>query len=688
MSRSKLSVAASFIVMVASVIGAQAVTAPTSGAATNQPSSSPGAYHHGENPSGASSSTGTSTPSAPLAPRTSKSNVVVPSSWSIVPTPNVNSNFHSLNGVSCLSVAFCMAVGDYDSGTGDLTLAEQWNGTAWSIVSTPNLSVEDDSLSSVSCTSPSSCMAVGNTYNGSIDQTLAEQWNGTTWSLVSTPDTASTRSNSLYGVSCFGPSACTAVGYGDSASAPQTLIEQWNGATWSIVSSPNASTTEESELNGVSCVGSLFCMATGFTYNGTRDATLAEVWTGSAWTIVSSPSPVGAGGYFDGVSCASTTFCVGVGASDSPQLNLVEQWNGSAWTLESVPNPNASFGQVLIGVDCFGPTSCVAGGYVNTINSSDDTYTSEGLTWDGSTWALTSFPSPPVTPADQDDQTNAFSCIAGQMCVGVGYAVQGTGNPLTFAVSASIARPGYDLVASDGGIFTHGGAGFFGSEGGTMLNKPVVGMAQSPDGGGYWLVASDGGIFAHGDAGFFGSEGGTALNKPIVGMASTPDGQGYWLVASDGGVFAHGTAQFYGSMGGQTLNKPIVGMASTPDGKGYWLVASDGGIFNFGDAGFYGSLGSIVLNKPVVGMASTPDAKGYWLVASDGGIFAKGDAGFFGSQGSTVLNKPVVGMASTPDGQGYWLVASDGGVFTEGDAAFFGSEGGTVLNEPIVGMAA
>jgi hypothetical protein len=29
----------------------------------------------------------------------------------------------------------------------------------------------------------------------------------------------------------------------------------------------------------------------------------------------------------------------------------------------------------------------------------------------------------------------------------------------------------------------------------------------------------------------------TPLNKPIVGMASTPDGKGYWEVASDGGIF-------------------------------------------------------------------------------------------------------------------------------------------------------
>jgi hypothetical protein len=127
------------------------------------------------------------------------------------------------------------------------------------------------------------------------------------------------------------------------------------------------------------------------------------------------------------------------------------------------------------------------------------------------------------------------------------------------------------------------------------------------------------------------ASGTLALNKPVVGMAATPDGFGYWLVASDGGIFNYGDAAFYGSTGAIPLNKPVVGMAATPDGKGYWLVASDGGIFNYGDAAYYGSTGAIALNKPVVGMAATPDGKGYWLVASDGGIFNYGDAVFYGS---------------------------------------------------------
>jgi hypothetical protein len=247
---------------------------------------------------------------------------------------------------------------------------------------------------------------------------------------------------------------------------------------------------------------------------------------------------------------------------------------------------------------------------------------------------------------------------------------------------------GYRFVASDGGVFSFGAANFFGSMGGTPLNKPVVDMATTPSTNGYWIVASDGGIFSFGDAHFYGSTGGLRLNKPVVGMAATPDGGGYWLVASDGGIFAFGDAPFHGSTGALHLNKPIVGMAATPDGGGYWLVASDGGIFAFGDAPFHGSAGALTLNSPVVGMAvAGPTSGGYWLVAADGGIFSYGAAAFFGSAGGIHLNQPVVGVAGWPTGDGYWLVAADGGIFSYGNAPFYGSTGGLVLNKPIVGMA-
>ena len=96
----------------------------------------------------------------------------------------------------------------------------------------------------------------------------------------------------------------------------------------------------------------------------------------------------------------------------------------------------------------------------------------------------------------------------------------------------------------------------------TSTNQASVGTHAASEGA-YWLVASDGGIFSLGGAVFHGSTGALRLNKPIVGMAATPDGGGYWLVASDGGVFTLGDAVFHGSTGALRLNEPIVGMAAT-----------------------------------------------------------------------------------------------------------------------------
>ncbi len=211
-------------------------------------------------------------------------------------------------------------------------------------------------------------------------------------------------------------------------------------------------------------------------------------------------------------------------------------------------------------------------------------------------------------------------------------------------------------------------------------------VTKSRPGPGYWLVGEDGGVFNFGSTQFLGSTGALRLNRPIAGVASTPDGDGYWLVASDGGIFAFGGARFFGSTGALRLNQPIVGMAPTPSGRGYWLVASDGGIFAFGDAKFFGSTGAIRLNQAIVGMAPTPTGTGYWLVASDGGIFNFGDADFFGSAAG-VAKGDVIGIAPTATGNGYWIVGSDGRVYPFGAAARLGSPARGTLNSPIVGVA-
>jgi hypothetical protein len=241
----------------------------------------------------------------------------------------------------------------------------------------------------------------------------------------------------------------------------------------------------------------------------------------------------------------------------------------------------------------------------------------------------------------------------------------------------------YRTAASDGSVYSFGGAPGYGAPNPSSLRAPIVGMAVNRATGGYWLAAADGSVYNF-RAPFYGAANQHPLNQPIVGIAASKKGDGYWLVARDGGVFAFGNARFYGSTGDIRLNQPIVGISLSPRTGGYWLVARDGGIFAF-NAPFYGSTGGIHLNQPIVGIAANGATGGYWLVASDGGVFAF-NAPFYGSTGDIRLNQPITGMAPTDDARGYRFVAADGGVFNFGDAKFSGSTG-SFPGAPVVAIA-
>ena len=121
----------------------------------------------------------------------------------------------------------------------------------------------------------------------------------------------------------------------------------------------------------------------------------------------------------------------------------------------------------------------------------------------------------------------------------------------TFPDGSGYWISGYIPWWHEGILDTGGDATAFAPPGGcetsAVSNAPIVGVASAREGA--WLAASDGAVFGLCGAGFHGSMGGTPLNKPVVGIAATPDGKGYWLVASDGGIFAFGDAAFHGSMG-------------------------------------------------------------------------------------------------------------------------------------------
>jgi hypothetical protein len=242
--------------------------------------------------------------------------------WTIQTTPNPTGASSSvLSGVSCTSAAACTAVGNYiNSAFTQLTLAERWDGMTWTIQPTPNPAPQPESpysaLSGVSCTSATACTTVGS--SGSIHSTgdsltLAEAWDGTSWTIQPTPNPFQTYSV-LAGVSCTSATACTAAGSPDFRGAT-VLAEAWDGTRWTIQPTPNPSGTFGA-LSDVSCTSAGACTAVGSYFNSANTrVTLAERWDGTTWAIQPTPNASGAvGSDLSGVSCTSTTKCTAVGS--------------------------------------------------------------------------------------------------------------------------------------------------------------------------------------------------------------------------------------------------------------------------------------------------------------------------------------------------------------------------------------
>ena len=263
-------------------------------------------------------------------------------SWSIAPGPKTGGSYSALYGVKALSAKNAWAVGYYLPSTSQ-TLIEHWNGTSWSIVPSPNVSMLNNYLVALTAISASDIWAVGYYVNSSnVDQTLIEHWNGTSWSIASSPNTGS-GNNILNAVASSSTGDVWAVGTAHS-NVSQTLIEHWNGSSWSIIPSPNAGSLG-SVLTGVTTVSvnDAWAVGTSLVSGSPFDyaQTLIEHWNGSTWSIVSSPNVGSNWNILEAVKAVSATNIWAVGyyqdSSDVDQT-LIEHWNGTHWKVVSSPN--------------------------------------------------------------------------------------------------------------------------------------------------------------------------------------------------------------------------------------------------------------------------------------------------------------------------------------------------------------
>jgi hypothetical protein len=134
-----------------------------------------------------------------------------------------------LNGVSCPSASYCLAIGGYTPASGPSDDMLRWSNGTWTADQGPYGPQPGTDLS---CPSTSFCVSadyVGDDVD--VDQTLI--WSGASWlaAAIPLPANASGAVAQVYSVSCPSVSSCVAVGpyaTGDTEGSEQGLLLTWS----------------------------------------------------------------------------------------------------------------------------------------------------------------------------------------------------------------------------------------------------------------------------------------------------------------------------------------------------------------------------------------------------------------------------------------------------------------------------
>jgi hypothetical protein len=194
----------------------------------------------------------------------------------------------TLNGVAAVSPRDVWAVGTATPTGAAQTFIEHFNGQTWTVVPSPNASARNNLLVAVAAVSATDVWAVGDFQTDSnVFRTLIEHWDGTAWRIVASPSGAGVQAG-LLSVSALSSTNVWAGGNSGST----TLIEHWDGTRWTVVPSPTPAGTMFNTVSGLAPVSAGNIWAVGQTQNGTGSpATLIEHWNGTSWSLVASPSP-------------------------------------------------------------------------------------------------------------------------------------------------------------------------------------------------------------------------------------------------------------------------------------------------------------------------------------------------------------------------------------------------------------
>ena len=200
--------------------------------------------------------------------------------------------------------------------------------------------------------------------------------------------------NELHGVSAAAENDVWAVGSSTDTERlnPVTLVEHWNGTQWSVVPSPNPSSTQNA-LNAVAAVSATDVWAVGFASTGSG-LILIEHWDGTAWSVV--PNPPNSSGISDltalAVVSANDIWAVGVGTVEDELGTATLHWNGTVWSVIPSPNVTPEVDNTLAGAVAIASNDVWAVGTQQPTSLTDPTTLI--LHWDGSRWTIVSDPRP------------------------------------------------------------------------------------------------------------------------------------------------------------------------------------------------------------------------------------------------------------------------------------------------------
>jgi hypothetical protein len=228
----------------------------------------------------------------------------------------------TLNAISCVSPATCIAVGSaFRNGTPFPLLVSEYRGR-WSGELAPLPSDGAGGwLSAISCGGATECVAVGAFETDAdsddpVSGTLVEEWSDGKWAVAPSPTPGSGNLAVLASVSCSDPQNCIAVGnYSNSNNAyqvdEQALVETGPRTGWQVNAAASIGGNEQSILQFVTCITNRSCIAVGtsaLTGYGAANP-LVEVWNGETWAEYGGEA---ANATLESVSC-HTSRCLAVG---------------------------------------------------------------------------------------------------------------------------------------------------------------------------------------------------------------------------------------------------------------------------------------------------------------------------------------------------------------------------------------